>query len=61
MKKASPKVASAKKKLVRKKKTLSTVQEAGKKYSTSFTLEELLLDARSFMKVSTNAKHGTDN
>ncbi len=53
--------ASAKKKTPpKKKKDVTTTDDSEKKCSTSFSPEELLLVAKAFMKVSSNAKHGTD-
>jgi hypothetical protein len=59
-KKASPKVALGKKKHARRNKTPTTNDDSKKMCSTSCTPEELLLVAKAFMKVSSNAKHGTD-
>ena len=56
-----PTVASAKKKMpTKKKKAPTTTDDRDKKRSTSFIPEELLLVAKAFMKVCSNAKLGTD-
>ena len=56
-----PVPASAKKKkLPKKKKAVTIIDDCEKKRSMSFGPEELLLVAKSFMKVSSNMKHGTD-
>ena len=49
-----------KKNPTRKKKAPITTNNHDKKRSTSFSPEELLLVAKAFMKVSSNAKHGID-
>ncbi len=56
-----PEPASAKKKnLTKKNNALTETDHNNKKHSTSFSPEELLLVAKAFRKVSTNAKVGTD-
>ena len=53
--------ASAKKKKPpKKKKAVTTTDDREKKRSMSLSPEDLLLVARVFMKVGSNAKHGTD-